>query len=415
MGNSTVKAQKLANEANLQIAQETNQANLDIAAAQNELNYKMFNEQNDWNYQMWKEQNAYNDPSAQMSRYMKAGINPLWAISNGDPGNAQQLTSASAQPAVGATMVAPSVMPEYDPNRIGNIIAAANNVNNSLQGFMKLGLEAMDVDTRQAVGKSQIGVNMAEAGYKASQTAGQAIFNNLNTDTYEVLVGIKQREYDNLVEDLNNKRVNGQLTQALIDNAKETKQQIIAMTDYTHKQGDAIIQQTLQGWRRLAIDQQNANTNAMNAATNDFVAKSNSYYQGENLKFQGQQFQFQVDQSINQFKAQTIDQLIKFYSEKRGYLGRLLGNLDPTDQLTHLGTEPTTEKSIEKAFADIQAVGTVLYERYKENPTSENFKSYTEYVNGLKSLPQAPMPTFEGATTSNTSIQNPLAPWTPWQ
>lgn len=77
MGSSTVKAQKLANQANIQIAQETNQANRDIAEAQNILNYKMFNEQNDWNLAQWNRQNEYNSPSAQLERYMKAGINPF--------------------------------------------------------------------------------------------------------------------------------------------------------------------------------------------------------------------------------------------------------------------------------------------------------------------------------------------------
>lgn len=397
MGNSTVKAQKLANEANLQIAQDTNQANLDIAAAQNELNYKMFNEQNDWNLAQWKRENEYNSPSAQMERYIKAGINPLWAISNGDPGNAQQLTSASAQPAAGATMQAPTVIPEYDPNRIGNIIAAAQNVNNSLQGFMKLGLEAMDVDTRQAVGKSQIGLNLAEAGFKASQTAGQDIFNNLNQDTYSVLVGIKQREYDNLVEDLNNKKLSGQLTDAQIDNARESKNQIVAMTDFVRKQGDALIEQTRQGWARLSID-------SMNAATNDFVARSNSYYQGEELKLRNKEFQFNKEKSIAEFKMQSNGQIVGWINEQRGSWEKISG-------LTMKGDVNLNAEVLSR----LEAAGEVLFQRLSADPSAENIKSFEEWNQATKSLPQAPPPTFDGASTSNTSIQNPLAPWTPWQ
>lgn len=429
MSSSTVTAQRLANEANIQNTRETNQANIEmsnatnalnkqIADEQNALNYQMFNEQNDWNLAQWERENEYNSPKLQVQRYMEAGINPLWAMSKGDAGNAQHLTSAAAHPAAGATMVAPSsvapqVMPEFDPSRLSNIVSAATNVSNTLQGFYKLGLESIDTDTRRNVANSQIGVNTAEALFKKSQTTGQDIFNNLNTDTYGVLVGIKQREYDKLISDIDNAKKQGQLTDALIDNAKETKNQIIAQTDYTQKQAKVIIQQVWQGWRKLAIDQQNADTNAKNAETNAFTAASDSYYKGENLKLAGKQFNLEVDKFQKQYKQETNEMLIKFYSEKRGYLGRMLGNLDPTDQLTHLGSQPTTEKAIERSFAEIMAIGNELYNRQVKNPSAANLKSYQEFLDGLSELPVAPYAIFPNANfnTSNTSVINPSPDW----
>ena len=41
-----------------------------------EYNLMLANLQNEWNVEQWERENEYNDPSAQMSRYVKAGLNP---------------------------------------------------------------------------------------------------------------------------------------------------------------------------------------------------------------------------------------------------------------------------------------------------------------------------------------------------
>ena len=61
----TVKAQKLANETNLQINRENNQANRELA----EYAYSQ-------NLEQWERENAYNTPAAQQSRLIEAGLNP---------------------------------------------------------------------------------------------------------------------------------------------------------------------------------------------------------------------------------------------------------------------------------------------------------------------------------------------------
>ena len=68
----------------LQAVRETNALNKELAFQQNE-----------WNLQQWYRQNAYNDPTAQMSRFRAAGINPYFALGNITSGNAEGTLSSA--------------------------------------------------------------------------------------------------------------------------------------------------------------------------------------------------------------------------------------------------------------------------------------------------------------------------------
>lgn len=69
----------------------TNKTNLKINQMNNEFNEKMMERQLAYNTDMWNKQNEYNDPSAQVERLKRAGINPVMAMQ----GNTQN-TAASA-------------------------------------------------------------------------------------------------------------------------------------------------------------------------------------------------------------------------------------------------------------------------------------------------------------------------------
>lgn len=99
-------SQRKANAANLAIARETNRAN-----------ERLLDKQNQFNLDMWNAYNKYNLPSEQRKRFEDAGINPYFALSNIDAGNAQSLMSASANPAQSATMQ------PVDYSYIGNSIS----------------------------------------------------------------------------------------------------------------------------------------------------------------------------------------------------------------------------------------------------------------------------------------------------
>lgn len=86
---------------------KTNEMNLQIARENNIANQKLWQQEADFTREMWNAQNEYNTPSAQKQRYLDAGINPAFAMSNISSGSAASVSTPQHAPAQGATMQAP--------------------------------------------------------------------------------------------------------------------------------------------------------------------------------------------------------------------------------------------------------------------------------------------------------------------
>lgn len=93
-------------------SQSANSTNLEIARMNNEEQYKMFKEQNAFNLDMWNKNNAYNDPSKNVERLLRAGINPAAVYGNASTTPASQIQSATA-PQLQRAEVRP-FMPDLD-------------------------------------------------------------------------------------------------------------------------------------------------------------------------------------------------------------------------------------------------------------------------------------------------------------
>lgn len=422
---SAVAAQRLANETNREIqhevneynlgfTQSTNQTNRDIAREANEWNYRMFNEQNAWNLEQWNRENEYNSPQQQMQRYLQAGINPLWAMSDAPPSEAHQLVSANASPAETATMQAPHydaarVQAEYDPARLGNIIAASQNLSNTMQGFYKLALESEDVKTRKSAQSATAALQRAQAMYTRSQTRGQDIYNNLNLDTYGVQVQTRVRELEELNSRIANTESGTALNNALLDNAKAQKDSIVAQTRYTNTLADSKIEEVKQGWKQLAIQQKNADTAYFNAW-------SQSYYQGEDLKLRHRQQSFAETREAENLRYQSNSQLIDLIEQQRGWLDKIVpgssgivrGALDTVFPGFSDEADPQYQQAL-KYIDRMQYIGTILEERVKDNCNEENVQSFNEYLKVVKSLPvplAPPSPMYFTPSSASTSVVN---------
>lgn len=254
----TVRAQRMANETNLQIAQETNQMQRDLAQEANELNYQMFNEQNEWNKNMWDLQNAYNDPSAQIDRLVKAGINPIYGMGMMDSGNAQQLTSADAKPAEVAQLQRAEVNPEYNPmlaQHVGNMIAVARDTVNAALGFGQMDLKARDVATREKAQISQSMLNRASAAEKRANITGKEIENQWNLQTFSTRVSQESQKLQNMHQQYLK-------MDADTEQAKSMKFNLDASTDLYKTKMFEISEQLKMQKEQLKINWMNANTSA---------------------------------------------------------------------------------------------------------------------------------------------------------
>lgn len=258
-------SQSSANRTNLQIARETNQ-----------MQYQMFQEQNAFNERMFNQMQQYNTPAAQMQRYQDAGINPYVAAGNVQTGNAQSALQSAQPLPLHTAQVQPVDAFKDSFSQIGNVISQY---------------------AQNELALSQAQKNRAEAGWVDRLNGAQ--FNKLSAETNNLyqqgsLLGLDYKlKNDTLgnyirLSDLsvvNAEKTNEQLdviTQsARLENAlknidlgiqsKYGERMFVATLSKTLAESFATNASVRQRDAQIAIDKQNANTNAKNAQTNAAV------------------------------------------------------------------------------------------------------------------------------------------------
>ena len=271
-GKANQNAQQGANDINLQIARETNQQQ-----------YQMFGEQNAFNERMYNQMLTYNTPAEQMRRYSDAGINPYIAAGNVQTGNAQsslqsaqapQLHTAQMQAATGmgdalqnATSQAASVISQYAQNELALSQARKNDAESGwidrLNGaqFNKLSAETNNLHQQGSL----LGLD-----YKLkSDTLGNYIrlsdlsVANAEKTNEQLDIITQSARLDNALKNVN-LGIQSKYAEDMF-RAQFAKTLVEAFaTDASVRQRDA----------QLAIDKQNANTNALNARTNAAVGSA---------------------------------------------------------------------------------------------------------------------------------------------
>lgn len=89
----------------------------------NEANMQLAREQRDFYLEQWKRENAYNDPSAQMARLQRAGLNPSLMYGEGSAG----MPASASMADVEAARVSASQVDPYLLAQIANINADTRN------------------------------------------------------------------------------------------------------------------------------------------------------------------------------------------------------------------------------------------------------------------------------------------------
>lgn len=347
-GKANQSAQDKANATNLQIARETNQNQ-----------YQMFHEQNAFNERMYNQMQAYNTPAAQMQRYSDAGINPYIAAGNVQTGNAQSSLQSAQAPQLQMAQVAPALgMGDAIQNsfsQIGNVVAQY---------------------AQNELALSQAQKNRAEAGWVDRLNGAQ--FNKMSAETNNLqqqgsLLGldykIKSDTLGNYIKlsDLsvvNAEKTNEQLeviTQsARLENAlkninlgiqsKHGEDMFVAQLSKTLAESFATQAGVRQRDAQIAIDKQNANTNASVGAAQIQSLVSQAIKTAEEAtgikidnKYKDSLQKFSVDLLSNKVAASSSDasrgtQRNVLFNEKsaRGavlrfsdYLGDVFSGLNP--------------------------------------------------------------------------------------
>lgn len=401
MSSSTVEAQKLANKTNLQIAQETNQANRDIATQANEWNWHNLEAQNNWNIEQWNRENEYNSPKQQVQRYLEAGINPLWAIGNGDPGSAQHLESGQPQPAEVAHMEAARVSPEFDPylsQHVANINASARDLVNGVQGFAQLGLQERDVNTREAVGATQAALNRASAVEKKASAVGKELENQWNLTTFAVRAKAESQKLYNMEEQLSNLKA---------DTAEHEskKAEIDAHKELIREQTNSVIAQIKQRNRQLDILQQHVNVQRAGVD----VQRAGVEVQSKQQQLADQRFQAEIKHWNNQ---DLLQYMYRFGRELEGSMKGQVG-LEGLGVSAGAKVKELTPATMKQAIE----CGLEFCGRYANNPTpkmADDIGSVQETLQKIQDWRARQLSdpvTSSGFNTDTWNIQNPSDSW----
>lgn len=75
---------------------KTNKVNAELVRETNAQNKELFERNLAWQEDMWNKTNEYNDPSKQVERLLKAGINPAYVLGNGSMAEASTMSSPAA-------------------------------------------------------------------------------------------------------------------------------------------------------------------------------------------------------------------------------------------------------------------------------------------------------------------------------
>lgn len=140
------KSNQETNETSMDVAQMNNQREYDLFNASMEYNKYTYEDQKAWNEKLISMMNDYNSPSAQMSRYRNAGINPYFALGNVDAGNMNGNfgVSPNSAPSI-PSFQQPNLRP-YDWNSLG---AVGRDLGSVMQAVSNTDLSAAQAENQR--------------------------------------------------------------------------------------------------------------------------------------------------------------------------------------------------------------------------------------------------------------------------
>lgn len=304
---------------------EANRANRELAELQNK-----------WNIQQWERENEYNKPVNQLKRFGEAGVNPLLALANMEPGNAPNIQSAELANQQAYT----------DFSGIGRAGETFANINIAKQNAdtarYSADTQRMAVESDMPIKRQQLlNLQQEEKNLKATQNqivANTQHINQLLSNARRERVKIdKEIDYQDLINNFE-RQFGAKTRQAQLDNLladTKNKNAVIRQINFNMKMALKEFNQHVREWKWTRFNEnrlfklQFALTNANIKLINTEIDKNRNLtpQQKKELKLKNENYWNQRGQDFTQQLLQTLTLLVVGLSR-----GSIIGNIGKGSQ-----------------------------------------------------------------------------------
>lgn len=372
----------------------------------NYLNLLQWQDTNAWNQYMWDLENEYNSPSAQKQRYIEAGINPLWAMSE-----TKAMPSASAS----SPLPSPNVPSQfsYEGQALENDMikfAQTNALNGSL-GYSDLFLKRAALELSAKQSKSEIDKINAETEKIKSETVSLDFMNRINISTYQIQVDQLTSSLEETRQRISNLKSQEKLNeseQALLA-AQESKEralvnQIDAATKKIERETEQLVDYLQLAYLQYSVNKQNADSQTSMAASAAVSAEATTKI----AQISQDRLTFDINTKTQEFKLQSNEQLLTILEKSRSAIDSFFGS---GSAIGHYFGH--SDDRFFKLLQDLKAVGFVLTERQFHNPSQSNTNALGKYLDTIRSLTEKlrMLPSLPVTSSSATSALNPSPSW----
>lgn len=385
----------------------SDELNLFTSERSNYMNMLQWDLDNQYNYQLWQEQNAYNSPAQQMQRYIEAGINPLWAISGGDPGNSQQLKSNPPSPSSYLPMTMKS-----DELALQSSLGNQQNAIQSLLGLGNLDIQNRNLALQERISGSSIKRTEAETRKLLSELESNEFVNRVNSATFGSQVNLKIEELNKCraeIRELNSKSDltdhQKSLLDAQTDKEKALKLSIQAATDKVKSETFSKIENLQMRWYELA----SGRISAVAAQSSAQAAQTSANASMLNAQTADRSLHHTIEKDTKELEVKSNEQILQIIDSQRGWLDRFIGT--PSNVISGvLGKKPF--EMVNLVVDKLKAATDVIYSRCYSDPTEANIKACQELqkrIDEFQSLNIEPI-NLLGLPDQNTTL-NPSSSW----
>lgn len=203
-GLASVLGQSSANRANVQLSREQMEQQYKMFQEANAFNHQERLETQDYNRNMWYEQQKYNSPFNQSQRLALAGVNPAQVLG----GNAAEIQGSIPASSPASSSGVPSVSPAHVDNLFGSAFSNSIGVLSDLM-LKKEQVQGMAIDNEYRAREHIVSIDKQLAEKEGLLSSSK----------------LSQASRERIYEEIDNLKIERQLSQNMVDRISVTNQQ----------------------------------------------------------------------------------------------------------------------------------------------------------------------------------------------